>query len=231
MLWSPTKTLVLVPMLLLLPTITASSQATNPKLDQGEFKQSIKLLEKIFSDDTRRRLHGSYGRRGRDLQDSVDELNLPPPFTPERDCNAAFGTLTAEEVSMLADAYLLALFQPGSQNEGLADLARSTLLSRATYDVTLAKVCMSCSEARNFITLDQANNDEHKYGFANYCSQDMFGADMVVRLCLCTLRPIRRAFTEFQKLCISIALNLSPRITLLSTRLSFLSPLSNKVHS
>jgi hypothetical protein len=197
-------------------------------VDHGQFNRSIGLLETIFLDDTRRRLHGGRGEGGRDLQDTVDDFfGLPPPFTPERDCNAVFGTLTAKEVGMLADTYLFALFQPGSLNEGLADILRRSLFSQAAYDVTLAKVCMSCSEARKFISFDEANNDQHKYGFANYCGDGMFGADMVVRLHFFH-RLAARPVTEYQWLCTRLHESLPSNPF---TFYSFFLTVSNKVHS
>lgn len=113
-----------------------------------------------------------HSRLSRTLQD------LPPPFVPTRACNEIFTTTTAEEVRQLADLFLLALFPPGSANEGLLDVARSVLVSQVKYDVKVAKVCMSCAEARDVISLEQANNTE-AYGFGSYCSDEAYGSDAV----------------------------------------------------
>jgi hypothetical protein len=108
--------------------------------------------------------------------------DLPPPFEPTRACNEFFATTTAEEVREIADLYFLALFPPGSENESLVDVARAVLLSQVKYDIKVAKVCMSCSEARSVVTSEQANNVE-KYGFGTYCADGAFGSDAVRRCC------------------------------------------------
>lgn len=164
------------------------SEAVSRSVDHDSLQASIRVLQDAFdhsnnaaSIDAAAQSHHDHHNDYRQLQDFGD---LPPPFVPTRECNAVFGTLTVDEVAALADVYLLALFPPGSPNESLLGLAQQVLLSQVQYNVTLAKVCMSCAEARNLLTLDQANNEEDKYGFANYCSEGMFGADNVVRVCL-----------------------------------------------
>lgn len=125
------------------------------------------------------------------FQDSLKSLNdaihshlvrnlqeLPPPFEPARACNEFFTTVTAEEVAQIVELYFLALFPPGSENESLVDVARSVLLSQAKYDMKVAKVCMSCADARNVIASDLANNVEN-YGFGTYCADGAFGSDAV----------------------------------------------------
>ena len=156
---------------------SSSSSSSQPTLDPTAFHQSLETLQKIFQEDTTQNRHSNHSRN---LQDFPD--GLPPPFVPSRRCGEIFGTVRVEDVATLADVYLLTLFPPGSENEALAGFARDQLLSQVSYDITLAKVCMSCDEARTLLSSSQATNSQAKYGFANYCNDGMFGADGVVRV-------------------------------------------------
>ena len=136
------------------------------------------------ADNQKRRLSEAFNQidqqmKDRFLQRLTQELSLPPPFEPTRGCNEEIGVVSSEEIQQLATVYLTALF-PNPADAALLVLAQSVLLGQVVYDMKLVKVCMSCKEASQHMTVTDDEDDSSssdQYSFQNICADGMYGVN------------------------------------------------------
>lgn len=96
-----------------------------------------------------------------------------------RDCNEEFASVTIDEIQALLDFFASSI--PGDPDEEDDNLDRSRLRQlidpSLRYNLTVAKVCLRCSEIGFQDLSTQALLSTSPYGFPSYCAVDQYGWD------------------------------------------------------
>jgi hypothetical protein len=90
-----------------------------------------------------------------------------------RECGVEFARVTTDQIEAIANIYLESL----ASSEVIGELARSSLLEYAQYDVTVAKVCGSCEDIIDASARisEAALNSQEEFGFGTLCAENAYG--------------------------------------------------------